>query len=880
MRKLTLLLFLALATLAFCGCAQESVRANGPHPRSSLSVVSPTADNPTPPSAPVKLIFVHHSCGENWLADGDGGLGIALRDANYFVSDANYEWGPDSIGDTTDVGHWYTWFVGTNSVTYTTALYTEYEQHATYSRLGSNPGGENEIVMFKSCYPNSHLGGSPGDPPTSGANPLRGQDAYSEHHTVANAKGIYNDLLAYFTTRQDKLFVVVTAPPLQEADTDAAHAANARALNDWLVHDWLSAYPHDNVAVFDFYNVLTSNGGDADTNDLGAVDGNHHRWDGSAVEHTQSVASDVAAYPGGAGGDSHPTAAGNQKATGEFVALLNVYYNRWQASAPAAPQLTLTTPTGATSWPVSSTQTIQWTAAGTVTHVNLYYSLAGVTRTMESNLANGGSYAWTTPPTATTQARVRIESVVSPTLVFDVSPAFTLRAAAQNHAIYLPLILRNYPPAAPSGDLVQPGDFAYVGAFRLPGDETPPLTFGYGGNAMTFNPAGDTGSGSLFIMGHDRQAWGGLPDGGQIAEVSIPTPVNSDILDNLNTATFIQEFANVAEGHFTALEELPRTGMAYLNHPDTGPLIHLSWGQHHAPDTSQPTYAWFNTTLTTPDFQGLWYIGDQDWYSLNGYIFEIPATWADAHAGGRYLGTGRQMDGGWGGMGPSLLAYRPWQAGGAPAISGTHLVETPLLLYEDTQDNGDVVQGAHTLDGHQHPDEWEGGAWITTPTGKAAVLFVGNKGTGAKYWYGYRNPAGPEYPCVNAQAASEFTACRLADGSPCPAGDMIECAGHTSAKGWWCAEFTPRFILYDPADLAQVAAGTMEAWEPQPYAHLDVGEHIFDNPADIDREMLGAGVQRRYLFGAAAYDRANGRLFVLELFADDTKPVVHVWEVR
>ncbi len=46
-----------------------------------------------PLAQPVKLIFIHHSCGENWLDDTNGGLGIALRDNNYFVSDTNYGWG-------------------------------------------------------------------------------------------------------------------------------------------------------------------------------------------------------------------------------------------------------------------------------------------------------------------------------------------------------------------------------------------------------------------------------------------------------------------------------------------------------------------------------------------------------------------------------------------------------------------------------------------------------------------------------------------------------------------------------------------------------------------------------------------------------------------
>jgi hypothetical protein len=43
--------------------------------------------------------------------------------------------------------------------------------------------------MFKSCFPNSQLGGHPNDPPTVGTNSLRGQDAGSEHHAVRSAAG-------------------------------------------------------------------------------------------------------------------------------------------------------------------------------------------------------------------------------------------------------------------------------------------------------------------------------------------------------------------------------------------------------------------------------------------------------------------------------------------------------------------------------------------------------------------------------------------------------------------------------------------------------------------------------------------------------------------
>ncbi len=436
--------------------------------------------------------------------------------------------------------------------------------------------------------------------------------------------------------------------------------------------------------------------------------------------------------------------------------------------------------------------------------------------------------------------------------------------------------------AIPAGNLVQPGDLTYVGAFRLPDGGERPLTFEYGGNAMTFNPDGhitnsDTFSGSLFVMGHNRLAWGELPDGNQVAEISIPVPVNSSNLEDLPYAEFLQNFGNVAAGHFTSLEEIPRVGMAYLNHPDTGPKIHLGWGQHMPPESPPPTHGWFDPHLVAPNFQGEWYIGTQDFNSVNGYMFEIPAAWAAAHAESRYLATGRYRDGGWGGMGPSLFAYTPWLAGGAAPVSGTHLAETVLLRYASSDNTPDIE---HALTHYQHPDEWEGGAWLTTASGKSAVLFAGTKGTGAKYWYGWVNPAGAEYPCIEVALVDQFTTCRYDNGAPCPESDLTGCAGHNDARGWWSARFDAQMILYAPASLAQVAAGTAQSWDPQPYAVVDIDDRLYLNPPESEMDALGRGDQRRMRIGDVAYDRANGVLYVIELYADGAKPVVHVWQVQ
>lgn len=282
----------------------------------------------TPPASPVKLVFIHHSTGGFWLADSNpdqtyGGLGVALMNNNYYVSATNYGWGPGAIGDNTDIIYWPDWFTGVNSPDYLRAVYAETGQNlydfGAWSRLATDPGGENKIIMFKSCFPNSDLYGNPTDP--AGTTP-------NDQFTVSNAKAVYNNILTYFKTRPDKLFVVITAPPQNESEyqagsmSPASRAANARAFNNWLRTEWLNGYPYKNVAVFDYFNVLTGTD-------------NHHRWYNNEVQHVTTGSNNFAAYPTDSG-DSHPNTAGQQKATTEFIDLLNYYYNLWRSDPASA----------------------------------------------------------------------------------------------------------------------------------------------------------------------------------------------------------------------------------------------------------------------------------------------------------------------------------------------------------------------------------------------------------------------------------------------------------------------------------------------------------------------------------------------------------------
>jgi len=133
---------------------------------------------------------------------------------------------------------------------------------------------------------------------------------------------------------------------------------------------------------------------------------------------------------------------------------------------------------------------------------------------------------------------------------------------------------------------------------------------------------------------------------------------------------------------------------------------------------------------------------------------------------------------------------------------------------------------------------------------------------------------------VETEILGQFTLCYNADGSACPQADLGGCSPHNDYRGWWSDRFEAQILLYNPADLAWVASGEIESWEPQPYALLSLEDALFHNPSGVEADMIGSGDQRRFRIGDVAYDPANGLLYVLELFADDAKPVVHVWRIR
>ena len=131
------------------------------------------------------------------------------------------------------------------------------------------------------------------------------------------------------------------------------------------------------------------------------------------------------------------------------------------------------------------------------------------------------------------------------------------------------LALLSLPAAFASTDLIQPGDLVYQGAFRLP-EEFVEVRDGdvnfwaYSGSAATYYPQGDSSGpsdefpGSIFAVGHDHSQY--------VSEISIPVPIISRNLADLNVAATMRDPQDITGGILGELANLiiPTAGLEYL----------------------------------------------------------------------------------------------------------------------------------------------------------------------------------------------------------------------------------------------------------------------------------------------------------------------------
>ena len=246
------------------------------------------------------VVFIHHSCGENWL---NSGLHEALVAKDYIDERNDITYGvdvepdpgrPDTLGpvsgELTDMHHWILWF---------NDYLDSVQKHGCAD-------GVNRIIIFKSCFPNSHVeaGDSSAGDPFSDWKMLANYKAVYRHpggtgQTYEHEGHAYRALEDIFAQHPDTLFIAVTAPPECWGETDNQIAANARAFNNWLKKEWLPGYAKNtklrNVVVFDWFDIL------------------------AAPANAGSHPNQLRAEFGGNAGDSHPNEAANAQSTRVFA---------------------------------------------------------------------------------------------------------------------------------------------------------------------------------------------------------------------------------------------------------------------------------------------------------------------------------------------------------------------------------------------------------------------------------------------------------------------------------------------------------------------------------------------------------------------------------
>ncbi len=404
----------------------------------------------------------------------------------------------------------------------------------------------------------------------------------------------------------------------------------------------------------------------------------------------------------------------------------------------------------------------------------------------------------------------------------------------------------------PDGAL-SPESLIYLGAFRLP-EDSDGMGWEYSGQGMTFYPEGDVqGSqdnfpGSLFIVGHDQQLY--------VAEISIPEPTISRNIQDLYIAQTIQSFADITAGYISEDLSIPRLGIAYLPAQlgqEEGKL-HFTVGQHF--QEFEPSHGWASLDLSNPNTAGLWVFDGYTNYVTSDYLFAVPDEWASTYANGCTLATGRFREGVWGGLGPALFAYAPWEDGNPPAAGQVLTTIQPLLLFGIQVEGLTDIQtdDSMRMNGYGEADHWLGGAWLTSASGDA-VIFTGTKAIGEN-WYGFANGVVWDYDCADDP------------DNPCPGVPDFP----YDNRGYWAEDFMPAILFFDPADLAKVAQGETESYTPQPYALMDLSVYWFDPETNVE-------TYKRDLVGAAAFDRENGLLYIVERLADEYRSVIHVFQV-
>ncbi|MBN1491213.1 MAG: hypothetical protein JXA69_14975, partial [Phycisphaerae bacterium] len=416
-------------------------------------------------------------------------------------------------------------------------------------------------------------------------------------------------------------------------------------------------------------------------------------------------------------------------------------------------------------------------------------------------------------------------------------------------------------PAA-GGDLaerLQPADFTYVGAFRLP-DE-----FNWGARGLAYYPDGDGGAGSLLVTGFEllqdpahpgESCWdAGWSCSAWYGQVTIPTPAAEANPDDLPQAALVGAMTNFDGGlastvhreylFVSDIEYVPRRGSQTAD--KLYGSINLWYAEGAVGEDTFPTIWLANLDGTQP--RGLFHVGPEaDPYhgrKMGSYLFTVPAWYATQYLGGRTLVTGRSrgtpatgdqpITTHGGSQGPTLFAFQPSDSDDPTG----NLDALPLLYYRVKfpgcagPNVGEPAQCDYP--GFTMCDDWTGAAFVDNGA-RRSIMLLGYVGLGPNCY---------DEPPVECH-------------DPC-----------SNAHGYHCQPYERQVIFYDVHELGHSALGEQDPWVVVPYTIWRPTEfYLSGNPC--------------WNVGGMTFDSATRRLFMVErgLGPEETNAtVVHVWSL-
>ena len=186
--------------------------------------------HPTALAQTIRIIFLHHSCGQNLIEQG--GVREGLTALGYEFYDHGYNGDGLRLADGSYSGMNFDVPDDNTDPDGLAAIFAQPFHDSpdnTFSHLM-----QYDVIAFKSCFPTSNIGSD---------------------EQLAEYKSYYLAMRDRMDEYPDKVFIAVTQPPQVPANSDPEEGARARAFADWLQSgEYLAGHP--NVFVFDFFGYL------------------------------------------------------------------------------------------------------------------------------------------------------------------------------------------------------------------------------------------------------------------------------------------------------------------------------------------------------------------------------------------------------------------------------------------------------------------------------------------------------------------------------------------------------------------------------------------------------------------------------------------------